>query len=640
MIALPRLALIAAACSSVAAFAVPTTTDLGHLGGGYSNARAVTAYGSVVVGESYDVLMNTRAFRWTQAGGMTDIGTLGGAYSVATGVCQDGSLIVGNSSDGTNFLAFRWTQAGGMTSLGTLGGPDSYAAGVSAAGNVITGKSNNGSHYRAFRWTQADGMTDLGHLGSNSSEAFGISANGLVIVGESFTGSRMAAFRWTQADGMTDIGTLGGDASAMAASADGSVIVGGSDSGSGTRAFRWTQAGGMVNLGVLGGSYSLATAVSGDGSVVAGQSIVGGNLRAFRWTQADGMTDIGTLGGAYSAARGISADGSVIVGESETATGDYHAFLYRSNVMLDATDWLGSVAGVQSMLSNTLGLTRLFLEGAHHRPLGELGRGRSYWVTGDVAGSSRSRDVLTRSGEAGVTFTPWQNVLVGLGAGYGLQDQQLANDGDARTFGQYLVGEIDFLQADGGIFSILLSSGDWENDTRRGYVTGGGVDYSQGRTDVKSSSFRLRYDSPVLLRAFATDFKAYASYGHSRVRSDGYLETGGSNPAGFDAMEQTAKEGRLGVVATHAFGEKLRARLSAEWIRRFDHDLAALTATDLTGMLALTLPTPDPVRDQARAGLDLDYLLDAQTTLSFTVQAAGFGESADVSGAISLRKAF
>lgn len=640
MIAIPRLALLAAACSSVTAFADPTITNLGHLGGNYSDAAAISGNGNVVVGETFD-LSSGRAFRWTQADGMTDLGTLGGAFANATAVSHDGSVIVGNSSDGSSFLAFRWTQVGGMVSLGTLGGLDSYATGVCGLGIVVTGKSNNGTAYRAFRWTQAGGMTDLGHLGGGSSEGFGISADGSVIVGESYTGSYTAAFRWTQAGGMANLGTLGGSySSARAASNDGSVIVGSSSNGSGNQAFRWTQADGMVSLGTLGGSFAIANAVSGDGSVVAGESSDGSNLRAFRWTQADGMTDIGTLGGNYAVAHGISADGSVIVGVSETSTNDYHAFLYRDEVMLDATDWLGSVAGVQSVLSNTLGLTRMFLEGAHHRPLGELGRGRSYWVTGDVAGSSRTRDVITRSGEAGVTFLPWSNVLVGLGAGYGLQDQQLLNDGRSRTSGQYLVGELDLLLADGGIFSVLLSAGDWDNRTNRGYVTGAGTDYSRGETDVKSSSFRLRYDSPVLARAFATDFKTYVSYGHSRARADGYVETDGSNPASFAGMEQTAEEGRLGIAATRSFGEKLRVRLSAEWIRRFDHDLAGLTAIDTTSLLTLALPTPDPVRDQARVGLDLDYLLDAQTTLSFTVQAAGRGESADVSGALSLRKAF
>ena len=99
-------------------------------------------------------------------------------------------------------------------------------------------------------------------------------------------------------------------------------------------------------------------------------------------------------------------------------------------------------------------------------------------------------------------------------------------------------------------------------------------------------------------------------------------------------------KGRLGVAATRPVGEKLRARLSAEWIRRFDRDQAVLTATDITSTLDLSLPGAPVVRDQARFGLDLDYLMDARTTISFTVHAAGRGESPDVSGALSLRRAF
>jgi probable HAF family extracellular repeat protein len=361
--------------------------------------------------------------------------------------------------------------------------------------------------------------------------------------------------------------------------------------------------------------------------------------RAFRWTGGI-MTDLGTLGGNYSSAHAVSADGAVVVGEALNASNEYRAFIYTNRVMLDAQDWLGSVGGVYSMLSTSLDLSRAHLEGAHHRPLAELGRGKSYWATGDIAGSSRSRDLITRSGEAGMTFEPWTNVLVGIGAGYGRQDQQLLNDGSATTFGQYLIGEIDFLLADGGIVSVLVSSGDWENETDRGYVTGGGVDYSHGETEIKSTSFRLRYDTPTLVKTLGADVKAYASYGHSRARADGYAETGGSFAGSFSEMVQTAKEGRLGIAATRAFGEKFRGRLSAEWIRRFDRDQAAITATDITSTLDLTLPGAAVQRDQARFGFDLDYLMDAKTTLSFTVHAAGRGESADVSGAVSIRRGF
>jgi probable HAF family extracellular repeat protein len=396
----------------------------------------------------------------------------------------------------------------------------------------------------------------------------------------------------------------------------------------------------MTNLGTLGGTSSRAEAVSADGSVVVGYSQnASSQNNAFRWS-AGVMTNLGTLGGTYSYAQAVSADGSVVVGYSENASNESRAFLYRNSVMLDAQDWLGSVGGVYSMLSTSLDLSRAHLEGAHHRPLAELGRGKSYWATGDIAGSSRSRDLITRSGEAGMTFEPWTNVLVGIGAGYGRQDQQLLNDGSATTFGQYLIGEIDFLLADGGIVSVLVSSGDWENETDRGYVTGGGVDYSHGETEIKSTSFRLRYDTPTLVKTLGADVKAYASYGHSRARADGYAETGGSFAGSFSEMVQTAKEGRLGIAATRAFGEKFRGRLSAEWIRRFDRDQAAITATDITSTLDLTLPGAAVQRDQARFGFDLDYLMDAKTTLSFTVHAADRGESADVSGAVSIRRGF
>ena len=484
-----------------------------------------------------------------------------------------------------------------MENLGTLiGGSYSYAQGVSADGSVVVGYSNNGSSGRAFRWTSA-GMENLGTLiGGSYSEARGVSA-------------------------------------------DGSVVVGTSDNGSQQRAFRWTSAG-MENLGTLpGGTYSVAKGVSADGSVVVGYSDTTIGIRAFRWTSA-GMENLGTLpGGTYSVAEGVSANGSVIVGYSNINNGT-RAFLYSHRVMLDVQDWLGSVGGMHSTLSTSLDLSRTHMEGAHHRPLAELGRGKSYWATGDIAGSSRSRDLITRSGEAGMTFEPWTNVLVGIGAGYGRQDQQLLNDGSATTFGQYLIGELDFLLADGGILSILVSSGDWQNETDRGYVTGGGVDYSHGETDIKSTSFRVRYDTPTLTQALGADLKAYVSYGQSRSRADGYSETGGSYAGSFSEMEQTAKEGRLGVVATRKLGEKLRGRLSAEWVRRFDREQAAITATDITSTLDFTLPGAAVVRDQARFGFDLDYLMDAKTTLSFTVHAAGRGEVADVSGAISLRKAF
>ncbi|MCX6920128.1 MAG: autotransporter domain-containing protein [Verrucomicrobia bacterium] len=616
-------------------------TDLGTLGGYYSYPSAVSADGAVVVGYAYNASNQQRAFHWTR-GVMTDLGTLGGSISYADAVSSNGAVVVGRASNDSNeYRAFRWT-GGVMTDLGTLGGNYSDANAVSADGAVVVGQSYKADNEgRAFRWTGGV-MTDLGTLGGNRSCALAVSANGAVVVGSASNASDEShAFRWAGGV-MTDLGTLlGGTYSeSKAVSANGAVVVGFAKNASDQdRAFRWAS-GVMTDLGTFGGNESSALAVSADGAVVVGAAYNASNkVRAFRWK--DGvMTDLGTLGGNESYALAVSADGAVVVGAACNASNESRAFIYTNRGMLDVQDWLSSVGGVHSTLSTGLELSRTFMEGAHHRPLAELGRGRSYWATGDIAGSSRSRDLITRSGEAGATFEPWTNVLIGIGAGYGVQDQKLGNGGSASTYGQYLVGEVDFIRPNGGIFSVLVSAGDWRANMDRGYVTGGGVDYSHGVTDLQSTSVRLRYDTAVLAKASGAEIKAYLSGSLSKAQSDAYSETGGSYAGNFGELEQTAKEGRLGVAATRSFTEKLRGRLSVEWIRRFDSDQAVLTATDITSTLDLSPPGAPVVRDQARFGFDLDYLMDAKTTASFTIHASGVGESPDVSGAISLRRAF
>jgi uncharacterized protein with beta-barrel porin domain len=109
----------------------------------------------------------------------------------------------------------------------------------------------------------------------------------------------------------------------------------------------------------------------------------------------------------------------------------------------------------------------------------------------------------------------------------------------------------------------------------------------------------------------------------------------------FIAAVSLARAGTMTDLGTLPGGNYATANsLSAEWIHRFDQADAAMTVTDITSTLSFSMPSADPTRDQARIGLDVDHKLDDLTTLSVTVHAAGVGESPDVSGALSLRRAF
>ncbi len=105
------------------------------------------------------------AFRWTPAGGLQDLGLTTGSESIAIAISADGSVIVGEARDARGFWrAFRWTASTGMQDIGTLGGPESAAYAVNKDGSVIVGTSltsgSTGSNH-SFVWTSTNGMQDL-----------------------------------------------------------------------------------------------------------------------------------------------------------------------------------------------------------------------------------------------------------------------------------------------------------------------------------------------------------------------------------------------------------------------------------------------------------------------------------------------
>jgi probable HAF family extracellular repeat protein len=272
-------------------------TDLGTLGGTFSQGQDINASGQVT-GESYTTRDATyHAFLWTPttpngaSGALHDLGTLGGSYSVGYGINASGQVTGGSDTTGdTPDHAFLWTPttpngaSGALHDLGTLGGTNSSGWDINASGQVTGGSDTTGdTSGHAFLYDGA--MNDLGTLGGSSSFGTGINASGQV-----------AGASW-----------MTGDAKQHAFLYDGT----------------------LHDLGTLGGNYSAAWDINAGGQVVGHSDLtVDGPAHAFLY---DGtmMHDLGTLDGTVSIGYGINASGQV-VGNSLTSGGAYHAFLYTS----------------------------------------------------------------------------------------------------------------------------------------------------------------------------------------------------------------------------------------------------------------------------------------------------------------------
>jgi probable HAF family extracellular repeat protein len=93
----------------------------------------------------------------------------------------------------------------------------------------------------------------------------------------------------------------------------------------------------ILDLGTLpGGNSSDATGINDRGQVVGVSQTASGEYHAFLWQEGT-MTDLGTLPGAAlpeSAAYGINARGQV-VGDGYFASSTLHAFLWQEGTMTD-----------------------------------------------------------------------------------------------------------------------------------------------------------------------------------------------------------------------------------------------------------------------------------------------------------------
>lgn len=297
---------------------------------------------------------------------ITDLGTMRNdnlSFSNAFAISADGSVIVGQASadnlhsQTTVWSGNNWATKTNLGSLKADNLSNSRAYGVSGDGSVVVGYSSHGrglnEQRRAAVWF-GDGWSSKIDLSTRTpgaignSEAMAVSRDGSKIVGymrrpgHDYHATVWSGNNWTT---VTDLGTLATDNSklsyARGISSDGSVVVGEYIDDNGTfRAITWSGSNwaDKKDLGTLrhdNSGQSLGRAVSGDGSVIGGWADDDkGYYRAAIWYGKNwaNKKDLGTLtadNSGRSEVNGLSADGSIAVGSAENDNGDIRAAVWN-----------------------------------------------------------------------------------------------------------------------------------------------------------------------------------------------------------------------------------------------------------------------------------------------------------------------
>ena len=313
-----------------------SVVDIGTLGDpvASSDVQGMAINNSGVIVGRADVLdshgnQQSAAFTYSN-GTITNLGTLGGSWSEAWGINDLGTIVGQSTVPGdSSSPGFSWSN-GVMTSLGTLGGTASFGAAINNAGTIVGFSVLPGSiNARAMSYSNGT-MTNLGTLGGDYSVAWAINSAG-IIVGQASIAGEGAKHAFIYSNGqMTDLGTLPGytDSFAFAINDAGTVIGWAikSDDGIGahTVAFIYNN-GTMTSLGTFPGTIdSLATAINNEGTI-GGDS----DGRAFIYSNGT-MTDLNALVALpnvhLSGCYGINDKGQ-IVAVGTLSNGGEHTYL-------------------------------------------------------------------------------------------------------------------------------------------------------------------------------------------------------------------------------------------------------------------------------------------------------------------------
>jgi len=281
--------------------------DLGHLGGGTSQACGINSAGQVV-GRSITSLGETRAFVWDRQTGMQDLGVLGGYGGEADGINDEGQVVgiaytAGHAgpNDG-QYHAFVWSSLSGMRELAALySGVGSCAWAINSSGQVAGASLTADGDIRGVVWDGVGGIQELGTLGGDYSEAFAVNDGGQVVGRAGFFGvtSPSQAFIWDSDSGIRPVGpSYGPGGSTAYAISELGCVAGAFRIDGGMHAFQWTETGGMEDLGGPTGQFGVwgeATDINDSGLVVGWSKLSDVDFRALLWDGDGQMSDLNDL---------------------------------------------------------------------------------------------------------------------------------------------------------------------------------------------------------------------------------------------------------------------------------------------------------------------------------------------------------